>query len=153
MSNKQQRKPARGYSILSTAVRECRKARLPTGIGTTVYCTEIRPLLEHASQVWGGLPQYLKDDLQSIQKRCLNIKGISRTSLSALEQRRMEATKRKLERTIEDISHPNQAFFSKPSISRSYNLRSKPGPVVIPSSETQRHANSFIARAARLLNS
>ena len=134
-------------------LRECRKARLPTEIGTTVYCTKIRPLLEYASQVWGGLPQYLADDLQSIQNRCLDIIGISRTSLPTLEQRRMEATKRELERTIEDTSHPNQVFISKPRISHSYNLRSKPGPVVIPRSGTQRHANSFIARAARLLNS
>ena len=58
-------------------LRECRKARLPTEIGTTVYCTKIRPLLEYASQVWGGLPQYLADDLQFIQTRCLDIIGIS----------------------------------------------------------------------------
>ena len=134
-------------------LRECRKARLPTEVGITVYCTKIRPLLEYASQVWGGLPQYLADDLQSIQNRCLDIIGISRTSLPTLEQRRMEATKRELERTIEDINHPNQVFFSKSSTSYSYNLRFKSGPVVIPRSGTQRHANSFIVRAARLLNS
>ena len=39
------------------------------------------------------------------------------------------------------------------SISHSYKLQSKPGPVVIPRSGTQRHANSIMARAARLLNS
>ena len=73
-------------------LRECRKARLPTEVGITVYCTKIRPLLEYASQVWGGLPQYLADDLQSIQNKCLDIIGISRTSLPTLEQRQMEAT-------------------------------------------------------------
>ena len=100
-----------------------------------------------------GLLQCLADDLQSVQNRCLDIVRVSRTSLPALEQRRLEATKRELERTIEDISRRNQVFFSKPSISHSYNLRSKLGPVVIPRSGTQRPANSFIARAARLLNS
>ena len=134
-------------------LRECRKARLPTEVGITVYCTKIRPLPEYASQVWGGLPQYLADDLQSIQNRCLDIMGISRTSLPTLEQRRMEATKRELERTIEDINHPNQVFFSKSSTSYSYNLRFKSGPVVIPRSGTQRRANSFMVTAARLLNS
>ena len=133
--------------------RECRKARLPTEVGITVYCTKIRPLLEYASQVWGGLPQYLADDLQSIQNRCLDIIGILRASLPTLEQRRMEATKRELERTIEDINHPNQVFFSKSTTSYSYNLRFKSGPVVIPGSGSQRHANSFIARAVGLLNS
>ena len=34
----------------------------------------------------------------------------------------MEATKRELERMIEDINHPNQVFFSKSSTSYSYNL-------------------------------
>ena len=100
-----------------------------------------------------GLLQCLADDLQSVQNRCLDIVRVSRTSLPALEQRRLEATKRELERTIEDISRRNQVFFSKPSISHSYNLPSKLGPVVIPRSGTQRPANSFIARAARLLNS
>ena len=87
-----------------------------------ISCTKIRPLLEYASQVWGGLPQYLADNLQSIQNRCLDIIGISRASLPTLEQRRMEATKRELERTIEDINHPNQVFFSMSSTSYSYNL-------------------------------
>ena len=134
-------------------LRECRKARLPTEVGITVYGTKIRPLLEYASQVWIGLPQYLVDDLQSIQNRCLDIIGTSRASLPKLEQRRMEATKRELERTIEDINHPNQGFFSKSSTSYSYHLRFKSGPVLIPRSGTQRHANSFIVRGARLLNS
>ena len=85
--------------------------------------------------------------------RLLNcIIGISRTSLPTLEQRRMEATKRELERTIEDINHPNQVFFSKSSRSYSYNLRFKSDPVVIPRFGTQRHTNSFKVRAARLLN-
>ena len=96
---------------------------------------------------------FLADDLQSIQNSCLDIIGISRASLPKLEQRRMEATKRELERTIEDINHPNQVFFSKSSTSYSYNLRFKSGLVVIPRSGTQRHANCFIVRAARLLNS
>ena len=48
-----------------------------------------------------------------------------------------------LERTVNDINQSNQ--------SHGYNLRSKPVSVAVLKSRTQRHANSFIARAARLL--
>jgi len=50
-----------------------------------------------------------------------------------------------------DINHPNQIFLTKPNTSHGYNLRSKPGSVAIPKSGTQRHANSFKARAATFL--
>ena len=132
-------------------MRECRKANLPTEIGITIYCTKIRPLLEYASPEWGSLPKYLAEELQSITNRCLDIIGISRTSLPTLEDRCNSATKRELERIGNDIKHSYQIFLTKPNTSHGYNLRSKPGSVAIPMSGTQRHANSFIARAARLL--
>ena len=50
-------------------LRECRKANLPTEIGTTVYCTKIRPLLKYSSPVCGGLSKYFADELQSTQDR------------------------------------------------------------------------------------
>ena len=34
----------------------------------TTYLTQIRPLLEYSSPVWGDLPQYLKEEL-----KCVNI--------------------------------------------------------------------------------
>ena len=128
-------------------MRECRRANLPTA-----YCTKIRALLEYASPVWGGLPKYLADELKSTQNRCLDIIGIPRTSLPTLEERRKVATKRELERIGNDKNHPNQIFTTKPNTSYSYNLRSTPGPVAIPRSRTKRHANSFMAWAARLLS-
>ena len=70
----------------------------------------------------------------------------------------MEATKRDLERTIEGINHPTQVFFSKSSTTYSNNLRFNSGPVVIPRSGTQRHANSIVRvysksrKAAKFLN-
>ena len=45
----------------------------------------------------------------------------------------------------------NFSILTKQNTSHGYKLRSKPGSVAIPKSGTQRHANSFIARAARLL--
>ena len=62
-----------------------------------------------------------------------------------LEDKCNIATKRELERVV------NQIYLTKPNTSHGYNLRSKPGSVAIPQSGMQRHANSFIARAARLL--
>ena len=46
-----------------------------------------------------------------------------------LEDRCNVATKRELERIVNDITHPNQIFLTKPNSSHRYNLRSKPGSV------------------------
>ena len=98
------------------------------------------------------MPKYLAEELQSITNRCLDIIGISRTFLPTLDDRCNLATKRELERIGNDIKHSNQIFVTKPNTSHGYNLRSNwPGSVAIPKSGTQRHAKSFIARAARLL--
>ena len=37
-------------------LRQCRKAHLPKEVGLTIYCTKIRPLLEYAAPVCGGIP-------------------------------------------------------------------------------------------------
>ena len=50
-------------------LRDFRKAQLSPDVGTTVYCTKIRPLLECASPVWGGLPEYLTNEIQRVQNR------------------------------------------------------------------------------------
>ena len=48
-------------------LRVCRTAHLPRDISLTTYITKIRPVLEYASPVWGGLPIYLEEDLQSAE--------------------------------------------------------------------------------------
>ena len=35
---------------------QCRKAHLPKEVGLAIYCTKIRPLLEYAAPVCGGIP-------------------------------------------------------------------------------------------------
>ena len=134
-------------------MRECRKANLPTEIGITIYCTQIHPLLDFASPVWGRLPKYLAEELQPIQNRCLDIIGIPRTSLPNLDDRCKVATKCELKRIVNDINHSNQIFLTKPNTSHGYNLRSIPGSVEIPKSGTQRHTctNLSLAKAVRLL--
>lgn len=134
-------------------LREVRKAGLPTKVGLTIYCTKIRPLLEYASPVWGGIPKYLSDDLQKLQNRCLDIIGVERTTLPALKERREDSTKREIERTINTSNHPNQIFINT-HVDRMYNLRSNQrnkSAVRITRSGTQRHMNSFLSRATRLL--
>ena len=130
-------------------LRECRKANLPTEIGITIYCTKIRPLLEYASPVWGGLQKYLAEELQSITNRCLDIIGIPITSLPTLEDRCNLATKRELERIGDDIKHSNQIFLTEPNTSHGYNLRSKPGSVAMPKSGTQRLCKFIYSKSCK----
>ena len=59
--------------------------------------------------------------------------------------------KRELKRIVNDIKLPNQIFLTKPNTSHGCDLRSKPGSVAIPKSGTQRHTDSFLARAVRFL--
>ena len=39
-------------------LRQCGKAHLPKEVGLTTYCAKIRPLLEYAAPIWGGIPLY-----------------------------------------------------------------------------------------------
>ena len=75
-------------------LRECRKANLPKDVAIALYNTKIRPLLEYASPVWEGLPNYLSEEVQRVQDRSLSIIGVPRTALPALHGRRSTATKR-----------------------------------------------------------
>ena len=127
-------------------LRECRKARLPTEV---VYCTKIRPLLEYVSQVWGGLPQYLADDLQSIQNRCQYNRYIENISPNVGAE-----TNGSNKTWIGKNDRRHQPSQSSILVSYSYNLRFQSGPVVIPRSGTQRHANSYSKsrKAAKFLN-
>ena len=65
-------------------LRVCRTAHLPWDIGLTTYITKIRPVLEYASPVGGGLPIYLEEDLQRVQNRCLNVIGLPRDTIESL---------------------------------------------------------------------
>ena len=73
----------------------------------------------------GRFADYLAEELQSIQNRCLVIIGILRIYLPMLEDRCEVATKRELERIVIDVNLPNQIFLTKPNTSHGYNLRSK----------------------------
>ena len=133
-------------------LRECRWANLPTEIGITCYLTKIRTLLEYASPVWGGIPQYLADELENVQARSLKIIGIPKNSLPTLNERRDKQTVKEYERIINDISNPCNNLI--PSTFRHpYDLRCQTTTDYPPiRSYTDRHKKSFIPRAVSLLH-
>ena len=88
----------------------------------TLYNTKIRPLLEYASPVWGGLPNYLSEEVQRVQDRSLSIIGVPRTALTALHERRSTTTKWEFEKILKDESDPNNVFV-KSAPKNQYNLR------------------------------
>ena len=57
-------------------LRECRKWKLPVEVGIIAYQFKIRPILEYASRVWAGLPNYLRDEIERVQSRSLRILGL-----------------------------------------------------------------------------
>ena len=90
-------------------VRSCRKANIPAEVGLTIYITKIRTLLEYASPIWGGLPEYLSLELQRVQHSGLRIFGLPKDTLESLEQRRDAMTRNQLERILES-SNFNHLF-------------------------------------------
>ncbi|KXJ28316.1 Iron/zinc purple acid phosphatase-like protein [Exaiptasia diaphana] len=91
-------------------LRVCRKANLPKDVGLTIYATKIRPLLEHASTIWDSLPDYLIDDLERVQHRCLKIIGLPKDNLDSLASRRQQHTKKQFTNIINDVEHPFRHF-------------------------------------------
>ena len=87
-------------------VRQCRKAHLPKEVGLAIYCTKIPPLLEYAAPVWGGIPLYLMNDLERVQRRSLRINCLPVDTLPPLCERIEKLTLRELEAIIRDTNHP-----------------------------------------------
>ena len=118
------------------------RAHLPRDIGLTTYITKIRPVLEYASPVWGGLPICLEEELHRVQNTCLNVIGL----LGSLVTTRQNLTRKEFKRI------PCRRFLEKP-VDHGHNLRScktNPAHLRIPVSRTVRHKQSFIPRGAKL---
>ena len=99
--------------------------------------------------MWGGLPRYLKDELERVQRRSLRIIGLPHGYLPTLEERRIEATSRELDNILGDPSH---IFYQRTMEhnKHNYNLRRRDGIFkYAPFSGTERHRNSFVPRAMR----
>ncbi|CAB4032312.1 Hypothetical predicted protein [Paramuricea clavata] len=109
----------------------------------------IRPVLEYAAPIWGGLPQYLIDEIESIQNRCIKILGTSRCNFETLEQRRAHLTVKEYQRILSDPTNPCNKLIPQP-FTHEHDLRTTNNlPYVV--SYTKRHRQSFIPRAISLL--
>ena len=130
-------------------LRECRRAKLPVEVGLTTYLSKIRPVLEYGSPVWGGLPQYLMEELERVQRRSLQIIGLPHDYLPTLDERRNKAVARELDVITKDQSH----IFHERIIEHNnynYDLRRRHRAFkYLPFSGTERHKSSFIPRAMR----
>ncbi|KAI8482474.1 hypothetical protein Bbelb_397940 [Branchiostoma belcheri] len=91
-----------------------RKAGLPSDVLTQIYLSFIRPILEYASPVWGGLPIRLTHILEGVQKRCCRIMGIPTNSLPTLASRRDQATLRVFRSILDDKDNSLNCFISRP---------------------------------------
>ena len=127
-------------------LRVYRTAHLPRDISLTTYITKIRPVLEYASPVWGGLPIYLEEDLKRVQNRCLNVIGLPRDTVESLLTRRQKLTRKEFKRIPESEAHPCTRFLDK-ALDHGHNLRSckaNPAHITIPASCTVRHNHLFL---------
>ena len=132
------------------SLRECRTAKLPREVGLTCYLTKIRSVLEYGAAIWGGLPEYLANEIESTQNRCQKILGIPRDNLTSLRERRDNIAMEELKRIHTDATHPCHKFIPLPA-SHTHDLR-RNSSISYPISHTKRHEQSLIPRAIALLN-
>ena len=129
-------------------LRQCRKSQLPTEIGLATYTSKIRPVLEYASPVWAGLPDYLNQEIERIQARSMRILGLDRNYLPSLSSRRELATIREIRRLQAEVNHPCHSLLPDPR-EHPYELRQN--NLYTVSSKTERHKQSFIARSIKYI--
>ena len=130
-------------------MRECRRANLHSEVGMTSYESRLRPILEYAAPIWSGLPQYLIDEIESIQNRCMKMLGTPRDNFKTLEQRRANLTIKEFQKIQNDPTNPCNKFIPQPS-THEHDLRTRTNlPYVI--SYTKRQQQSFIPRAISFL--
>jgi hypothetical protein len=133
-------------------LRECRKSSLPPEIGLLTYRTKVRPILEYALPVWGGIPKYLETEIERVQQRSLRILGLEKDTLPTLKERRKKATCNELKRIVEVPNNScNRYLASKKN--QTYELRRTRDSFPRQSSKTHRHSTFFIPRTCTLSNS
>ena len=130
---------------------QLKRARIDEKDLLTFYTTCIRPIIEYASPVFhDGLPNYLSDDLERLQKRALRIISPSTTyaealdicGLSSLQDRREHLTTKLFHEICCDPNHKLQYLL--PDLNESaVNLRNK-RKFRVPICKTNRLKNSFI---------
>ena len=91
----------------------CRKTNLPTEVGLTTYITKIRPLMEYALPIWGGIPNYLAKDIQRIQDRSMDLLGLARETLEPLSVKRDKQTGKAFKDILESADRPCRRFIKE----------------------------------------
>jgi hypothetical protein len=95
-------------------LRQLKRAQLPAKDLFLFYITCIRSIVEYACQVFHtGLPQYLSDDLETLQKRALRViypdllynETINALNITTLFERRQVLNDRLFKEIVEDSSH------------------------------------------------
>ena len=106
-------------------------------------------MYEYGSRVWEGLPQYLMEELERVQRKRLQIIGLRHDYLPTLDERRNKAVARELDIIARDQNH---IFHQRIIEHNNYNydliLRHRAFKY-LPFSGTERDRSSFIPRAMR----
>ena len=124
---------------------------MPKEVGLATYCTKIRPLLEYAAPVWAGIPLYLMNGLERVQRRSLRIIGLPVDTLTSLCEKIEKLTLREMEAIIRDTNHPCHQLVPV-AHSHGYSTRTKGNNSNVDyiKSRTERHKSSFVPRAVQL---
>ena len=134
---------------------------LPQSLLTQYYKQSVRSIMEQYSPIWCGSSQRDLHSLDSIQKKCVHLCGISRENLvkqrlQTLSHRRSVAglsTFYKLQKGLTPCSLQSikpDPFMSCRQTRQSHSLMN--GGVIIPKSHTTQHQNSFIPMFSRRWN-
>ena len=83
-------------------------------VGLTTYISKIRPVLEYASPVWAGIPEYLQQEIERVQTRSLEILDLDRDCVPSLKSRRKLATIREIRRIQAEPTHPCHTLLPEP---------------------------------------
>ncbi len=94
-----------------------------------------------------GLPYYLKEDIERVQNRCLDIIGLPRNKIESLASRRNYLTSKEYNNILNSENHPCKRLIRRTN-AHEHNLRTGCNPLLAPISSTDRHKQSFIPRAA-----
>ena len=130
-------------------LRVLKKSGLRPADLVKVYCSIIRSVLEYTSPVWAGLPVYLSDPLESIQRKALRIiyphvpyhEALQLANLDSLSSRRTIACRNFAKNCIKTGSL--SGIFRQPTKNQhQYNLRS--GQSHTPSVGKTDRMNRFI---------
>ena len=138
------------------ALRILKRSGAPANDLITVFCAFIRPVLEYASPVWHfSLPQFLADQIESIQKRALKIAfpqssyaaSLRNVGLLTLYQRR-ENQCLSFYKNIHQHPDDKLRTLLPSAISHKFSLRNK-RTYPMYKYKTERYKNSFIPKCVR----